>query len=150
MYRAPNRLTRDNKRRDEGSLVGLAQLAHHSFIHSFNITSIKMSKEDAPTNPPPPKKDRIISKPVPPSNVTTAYLILRGAIAGVVGAPIGDGDSISSLMQPSYIKDKYPSGKFSIGLGKKQGTACHLDVPEETKGQQQLLDAIEEAANRIV
>ena len=53
-------------------------------------------------------------------------------------------------MQPSYIKDKYPSGKFSIGLGKKQGTACHLDVPEETKGQQQLLDAIEEAANRIV
>jgi len=98
----------------------------------------------------PKKKDRIVSKPIPPSNVTTAYLILRGAIAGVVGCPIGGGETTPSLMQPSYIKDGYPSGKFTIGLGKMTGTACELSIPESEEGQASLLDAIEKAANRIV
>jgi len=98
----------------------------------------------------PKKKDRIVSKPIPPSNVTTAYLILRGAIAGVTGCAIGGGETTPSLMQPSYIKDGYPSGKFTIGLGKMTGTACELSIPESEEGQSSLLDAIEEAANRIV
>jgi len=53
-------------------------------------------------------------------------------------------------MQPSFIKDKYPSGKFSVGLGKKQGTVCQLDIADGEEGQERLLDAIEEAANRII
>ena len=126
------------------------------------------------------KKDRVIVKPTPPASVSTALLILRGAIAGVLGCPIG-GKSTStpsvansnandnantergsepivfSLMQPSYIKDKYPSGKFSLSLGKKNGTACTLHIPSSTESedvsgytQSQLLDAIEQAANRII
>ena len=100
---------------------------------------------------PKKKKERVVVRPTPPSSVSTAFLILRGALAGVVGCPIGPpGESISSLMQPSFIKDKYPSGKFSMSLGKKQGTACQLDIPEEKDMQEKLLDAIEEAANRII
>jgi len=95
-----------------------------------------------------PKVER--SKPVSPSNVTTTFFILRGAIAGVCGCPIGGGETTPSLMQPSYIKDGYPSGKFSIGLGKKNGTACELSIPDDDEGQAALLDAVEEAANRIV
>jgi tryptophanyl-tRNA synthetase len=98
----------------------------------------------------PKKKERLIQKPIPPSNVTTAYLILRGALAAVVGCPIGGNETTPSLMQPSYIKDGYPSGKFSVGLGKKQGTACALQIPEDTQGQNMLYDAIESAANEIV
>lgn len=96
------------------------------------------------------KKERVIQKPIPPSNVTTAYLILRGALAAVVGCPIGGEETTPSLMQPSYIKDGYPSGKFSVGLGKKQGTACALQIPEDAQGQEWLYDAIESAANDIV
>lgn len=102
------------------------------------------------------KKDRVITKPTPPSSVSTALLILRGAIAGVTGCPIGGGDSTPSLMQPSYIKDGYPSGKFSVGFGKKNGTTCELIIPgqddddESRTKQNALLDAIEVAANRIV
>lgn len=104
---------------------------------------------------PKKKKERIIVKPKTPSSVSTAFLILRGALAGVIGAPIGGPDSLSSLMQPSFIKDKYPSGKFSVNLGKKQGTACELDIPsaeseQEKEKQSALLLAIQEAANRII
>ena len=55
-------------------------------------------------------------------------------------------------MQPSYIKDKYNSGKFSIALGKKQGTICLLDIPatEDAVGQEVLLDAIETGVNRLM
>jgi len=63
-------------------------------------------------------------------------------------------------MQPSFIKDKYPSGKFSMSLGKKNGSACALFIPSDDNDaiggddngftQNQLLDAIENAANRII
>jgi len=99
---------------------------------------------------PEKKKERVVSKPVPPSNVSTAFLILRGAFAGVTGCPIGGGETTPSLLQPSYIKDGYPSGKFTIGLGIKNGSACELTIPESEEGQSSLLDAVEEAANRIV
>ena len=131
------------------------------------------------------KKERVIVKPTPPPSVSTALLILRGAVAGVIGCPIGGPpiqlqqtenhsgsnsnnsnnnnnkeEIVFSLMQPSYIKDKYPSGKFSLSLGKKNGTACELHLPSssayvtegdaEANTQDQLLDAIEKAANRII
>jgi tryptophanyl-tRNA synthetase len=99
----------------------------------------------------PKKKERIITKPIPPSTVSTAYLILRGATSAILGCPIGAStDCTPSLMQPSFIKDKYPSGKFSIALGKKQGTICQLDIPEDPILQDKLLDAIERAANRLI
>ena len=55
-------------------------------------------------------------------------------------------------MQPSFIKDKYPSGKFSIALGKKQGTICQLNIPgsDDPILQDKLFDAIEQAANRLI
>ena len=107
------------------------------------------------------KKERVAIKPVPPPAVSTAFLLLRGAIAGVTGCPIGGGDNetASSMMQNTYIKDGYPSAKFSVYLGKKNGTACSLFIPsspedEDTVScsytQNQVLDAIETAANRLV
>ncbi len=128
---------------------------------------------------PKKKKDRVIVKPTPPSTVSTALLILRGAIAGVLGCPIGSGPAVEdtnaeiepivfSLMQPSFIKDGYPSGKFSLSLGKKNGTACTLHIPSRSDNsgddnngsaeegaddaytKSQLLDAIETAANNII
>lgn len=90
----------------------------------------------------------------PPSNTSTAFLILRGVVSGVTGCPIGTldglGETSPSLMQPSYIKDKYPSGKFSVKLGKKCGSACALTIPVDKLGREKLLDAIERAANRVI
>jgi len=109
-----------------------------------------MSSEDQQP-PPKKKKERVITRPVPPSIVSTACLILRGSIGGILGCPIGGSpDCMPSLMQPSYIKDGYPSGKFSISLGKKQGTKCTMDIPEGKGEQEELLECIERAANRII
>lgn len=130
-----------------------------------------MSEQET-TVPAKKKKERVIVKPTPPPSVSTALLILRGAVAGVIGCPIGgqplnEGggnnskeEIVFSLMQPSYLKDKYLSGKFSLSLGKKNGTACELHIPSssahategdaEANTQDQLLDAIEKAANRII
>ena len=138
-------------------------------------TTTPNNNEPKKDNQPKKKKDRVIVKPTPPTPISTALLILRGAIAGVIGCPIGDkpigndenddGNNneaiVYSLMQPSYIKDKYPSGKFSISLGKRNGTACDLFIPsfsdkskdvedEEGYTQSQLLDAIEQTANDMI
>ncbi len=133
-------------------------------------TTVPLAKDEPKKDQPKKKKDRVIVRPTPPTPVSTALLILRGAIAGVIGCPIGgaatDGSDekepiVFSLMQPSYIKDKYPSGKFSLGVGKKNGTACDLHIPsfadaskdennEEGCYQSQLLDAIERTANVII
>ena len=105
------------------------------------------------------KKRQKVVQPVPPPSVCTALLILRGAAAGTLGCPIGanaggaGGDSVTaSLMQPSYLKDGYPSGKFSISLGKKTGTLCQVALPDgdDAEGCNRILDAIAAAANRIV
>lgn len=123
-----------------------------------------MTEESQAAAPPaaaaaPPKKkkeERKISKPIPPASVSTALLILRGAIAGVTGCSIGD-ETAASLMQPSFVKDKEPTGKFSVSLGKKNGTLCALDLNMEgddseadKETESALLDAIEKAANRII
>ena len=86
--------------------------------------------EDTAKKAPPKKKERKITKPTPPPSVSTAFLILRGAIAGMTGCSIG-GETAASLMQPSFIKDKAPTGKFSVGLGKRNGTLCELDMNME-------------------
>ena len=112
-------------------------------------------KDNKDSNDPGAKKKRVVSQPVPPACISTAYVILRGVVAGVLGCPIGvsevgsnNNDCVSSLMQPSYLKDGYASGKFSISLGKKNGTACVMDISEEKETE--ILNAIESAANRIV
>jgi tryptophanyl-tRNA synthetase len=104
-----------------------------------------------PAPPAAAKKERIVTKPVPPPAITTAYLLLRGTIAGILGCPIGGSpSSTASLLQPTYLKDPYPSGKFSFALGKKQGTLCALPVPDTEEGQMKFWDSVEREVNRWV
>ena len=103
----------------------------------------------------------------PPAEVSTAFIILRAAVAGTLGCPIGAntstakasnaggdepvGDTTPSLMQPTYIKDGHSSGKFSIPLGKKTGTDCVIDLPDDSKeAEGEILYVLEAAANAMV
>jgi hypothetical protein len=63
------------------------------------------------------KKKRVVVTPPCPPAVSTGYLILRGVLQSLVGASMDD--ATVSLLQPTYIKEKIASGKFSINLGKK-------------------------------
>lgn len=54
-----------------------------------------------------------------------------------------------SLMQPTFIKDKAPTGKFSINLGKKLGS-CELDLPETDEGHNSLWEALDVALARVI
>jgi tryptophanyl-tRNA synthetase len=94
----------------------------------------------------PEKKPKrvIVTAPCPPA-VATGYLLLRGAALGVIG--VNADEAPVSLMQPTYMKEKVPSGKFSIYLGKKLGCG-ELQLLEEDI--EPLLDAIEQAANRMI
>lgn len=121
------------------------------------MTADATTPKSAPASPAaaaaarPAKKERIVTKPVPPPAITTAYLLLRGTIAGILGCPIGGSPSATaSLLQPTYLKDPYPSGKFSFSLGKKQGTLCALPVPETEEGQEKFWDSVEREVNRWV
>ena len=102
----------------------------------------------------PKKKERIVVTPPCPAAVATAYLILRGAITAVCGAAICGSDpeicASTSVLQSTYMKEKNLSGKFGVGLGKKLGDLCELDLPETPDGVDELLTAIENAANRII
>jgi tryptophanyl-tRNA synthetase len=92
------------------------------------------------------KKRVIVTAPCPPS-VSTAYLILRGALQALIGASMDD--AAVSLMQPTFIKDNVPSGKFSVNLGKKTGS-CELELPEDKEGGDALLTALEDAVRRLI
>jgi tryptophanyl-tRNA synthetase len=102
----------------------------------------------------PKKKERVIIVPPCPPAVATAYLILRGAITAVSGAAICGTDvelcASTSVLQATYLKENNLSGKFGISLGKKLGDLCELDLPETPEGVDELLTAIESAANRII
>lgn len=74
------------------------------------------------------KKERVIVTPPCPPAVATGYLIVRGVLQSLVGCSMTDASP--SLMQPTYIKDMTPTGKFSLNLGKKLGTLCELDLPD--------------------
>jgi tryptophanyl-tRNA synthetase len=93
------------------------------------------------------KKERVVVTPPCPPSVSTGYLILRGVIEGIVGASMDD--AAVSLLQPTYIKEQAPSGKFSINLGKKLGT-CELDLPETKEGEEAFFSAIEIATQRVI
>ena len=95
----------------------------------------------------PVKKTRVIvTAPCPPS-VSTGYILLRSAVLGVLGAAMQDVEP--SLMQPTFIKEDRPSGKFSVNLGKKLGCG-ELELPEHEQGVKELFDAIEAGCNRLI
>jgi hypothetical protein len=77
------------------------------------------------------KKKRVIVTPPCPPSVSTGYVILRGVLQGLIGGSMDD--AAVSLMQPTFIKENAPTGKFSINLGKKLGS-CQLDLPETKEG----------------
>ena len=101
-----------------------------------------------------------VAPPCPPE-VATAYLILRGAVAAVTGAAcvsLNNNNSNSSsstttmtcsLLQSTYVSEP-GTGKFSIGLGKKNGDICELDLPSTPEGCEALYTALEATANRII
>lgn len=98
------------------------------------------------------KKKRVVVTPPCPPAVSTGYLILRGVLQSLVGASIDDGTV--SLLQPTYIKEKVPSGKFSINLGKRLGS-CELDLPEDDKSSpsskvDEFWKALQTALDRVI
>jgi tryptophanyl-tRNA synthetase len=98
------------------------------------------------------KVKKVVEKPVPPPAVTTAYVVLRGAVAGVVGASLKD-VTVSVSFQPTFQKDAPKlTGKFGVNLGKKTGTLCAMFIPHDDNGVQTtlFLDKIEAAANAII
>jgi len=88
------------------------------------------SNQDSTTAENKKKKKRVVVTPPCPPAVSTGYLILRGVLQSLVGASMDE--ATVSLLQPTYIKEKVPSGKFSINFGKKLGS-CELDLPEDDK-----------------
>jgi tryptophanyl-tRNA synthetase len=115
-------------------------------------TRIIMSDSSKPPAEKKPKKVRV--QPKIPSSLSTTYLLLRGVIAGVTGSPIGSSESRSDILQRTYLKDKELTGQFKYSLGKKTGSACVMDIPEESSqgsgGQEKLLVALERAVNRLI
>ena len=111
-----------------------------------------MTSEDPPSaaaegEKKPEKKKRVIVTPPCPPSVSTGYMIVRGVLQGLVGASMDD--AAVSVLQPTYIKDKVPTGKFSINFGKKLGS-CELDLPETKEAEEALWDALETALKRVV
>ena len=96
------------------------------------------------------KKKRVIVRPPCPPAVSTGYLILRGVLQSLVGASMDE--AVVSLLQPTYIKENVPSGKFSINFGKKLGS-CELDLPEEDESPTSIADfwkTLQIALDRII
>ena len=93
------------------------------------------------------KKKRVVITPPCPPAVSTGYLILRGVIQGLVGASIDE--ATINVLQPTYIKENAPSGKFSVNLGKKLGL-CELDLPETPEGSTALWEALDTALKRVI
>jgi len=93
------------------------------------------------------KKKRVIVTPPCPAAVSTGYLILRGVLQSFVGASMDEAPV--SLLQPTYIKEKVPSGKFSINFGKKLGS-CEMDLPEENADEYEFWKALQTALDRVI
>ena len=93
------------------------------------------------------KKKRVIVTPPCPAAVSTGYLILRGVLQSFVGASMDE--AAVSLLQPTYIKEKVPSGKFSVNFGKKLGS-CELDLPEEKEAIDKFWKAFQTALDRTI
>lgn len=95
------------------------------------------------------KKKRVIVTPPCPAAVSTGYVILRGVLQSFVGASMDEASV--SLLQPTYIKEKVPSGKFSVNFGKKLGS-CEMDLPEDDKSSSvdDFWKALQSALDRII
>mmetsp|Transcript_12408 Transcript_12408/g.13291 ORF Transcript_12408/g.13291 Transcript_12408/m.13291 type:complete len:702 (-) Transcript_12408:120-2225(-) len=96
------------------------------------------------------KKKRVIVRPPCPPAVSTGYLICRGVLQSLVGASMDE--AAVSLLQPTYIKENIPSGKFSVNFGKKLGL-CELDLPEDDESSTSVADfwkALQTALDRII
>ena len=103
------------------------------------------------------EKDKrvIVVSPCPPS-VATAYMILRGTVAGLLGLDLNmtlqeqsQSQVEVSILQPTYIKEGIPSAKFSMMVGKKLGSGL-VALPEDPNDQAAFLTLVETTANRIV
>ena len=119
----------------------------HFHLPCLLFPTMATTAEAQPDGQEKKKKRVIITPPCPPS-VATGYLLLRGATLGVVGASMSE--ATVSLMQPTFIKENpVLSGKFTVSLGKKLGCG-ELQLPESSQGQEELLNAIQAAANRMI
>jgi len=97
-----------------------------------------MPEEKKPKKPKPPP-------PKPPAAVSTACVILRHAVAAVVG--IGAPPSVGPL-QPLFSREAPRlTGKFAVQLGKKVGDG-KVEATDEMETD--ILDAVEKAANRMI
>jgi len=72
-------------------------------------------------------------------------LLLRGSVLGILGVNQDDADV--SLLQPTYIKERAPTGKFSINLGKKLGCG---KLPLSEDNPDELFDAIQSSLDRLI
>lgn len=93
------------------------------------------------------KKKRVIVTPPCPPSVSTGYVIIRGVLQSMIGASMDE--AAVSIMQPTFIKDKIPSAKFGMSLGKKLGL-CELDLPENEEGCAALWQALDKALKRVI
>ncbi len=107
------------------------------------------SNQDGATAENKKKKKRVVVTPPCPAAVSTGYLILRGVLQSFVGASMDEASV--SLLQPTYIKEKVPSGKFSVNFGKKLGS-CEMDLPEDDKSSSvdDFWKALQSAVDRII
>jgi tryptophanyl-tRNA synthetase len=93
------------------------------------------------------KKERVVVTPICPPSVATGYLVLRGALQSLVGSSMDE--AVVSSMQPTFIKESVPSGKFSIQFGKKLGS-CELDLPESPEQCEKFWKALQSALERLI
>jgi tryptophanyl-tRNA synthetase len=110
-------------------------------------TATENPPEDGSGNVAAKKKERVVVTPPCPPSVSTGYLILRGVLQSLVGSSMDD--AVVSLMQPTFIKEKIPSGKFSIQFGKKLGS-CELDLPETREQCDKFWEALQAAMQRVI
>ena len=118
--------------------------AQQAYLQIRPIMSEK--EQNAPQEGEKKKKRDVVTPPCPP-DVSTGYLILRGVVQGLIGASMDE--AAVSIMQPTFIKDKVPSAKFSMSLGNKFGF-CELDLPENENGSKALWEALDMALKRVI
>jgi tryptophanyl-tRNA synthetase len=106
-----------------------------------------LCQDTAPSGDGEKKKTRVVVTPPCPPSVATAYLLLRGVLQSLVGASMDE--TVVSLMQPTFIKEQVPSGKFSMQFGKKLGS-CEMDLPDTSEACTRFWEALQTALNRII
>jgi len=114
-----------------------------------SAATIGAATSTAATSTAPKKKERVVGPTVPcPPAVATAWLILRVAVADVLGLAPACQDCTVSLLQPLWRKPGMAGqAKFSVGLGKKGGRGV---VDLQCVDQVFVLEAVQAAANRLI